>query len=60
LGGKYPFFFRNGNTEYKDFPISALISMLSDENENFYAWKEDFERDVKGTSLSNSALEIIN
>lgn len=32
LGGKYPFFFRNKNLEYKEFPISGLISYLSDEN----------------------------
>jgi hypothetical protein len=51
LGGKYPFFFRNGNTSYKDFPISALISMLADENEFFCSWKESVERDERGVSL---------
>jgi hypothetical protein len=35
LGGKYPFFFRNGNVKYKEFPISGLISMLSDEDSEF-------------------------
>jgi hypothetical protein len=35
LGSKYPFFFRNGNAAYKEFPISALISMISDDNEFF-------------------------
>lgn len=35
LGGKYPFVFRNGNVSYKEFPISGLISMLSDPNEKF-------------------------
>ena len=35
IGGKYPFVFRNGNVEYKEFPISGLISYLSDENELF-------------------------
>jgi hypothetical protein len=35
IGGKYPFFFRNGNTSYKEFPISGLISMLMDPNETF-------------------------
>lgn len=35
LGGKYPFFFRNGNVKYKEFPISGLISYLSDEEELF-------------------------
>ena len=35
LGGKYPFFFRNGNVKYKELSISGLISMLTDENEEF-------------------------
>lgn len=35
LGGKYPFVFRNGNVEYKEFPISGLLSLISDPNEYF-------------------------
>jgi hypothetical protein len=35
LGGQYPFLFRNGNVHYKEFPISGLISLLSDENSYF-------------------------
>jgi hypothetical protein len=35
IGGKYPFIFRNGNVEYKEFPISGLITLQSDENELF-------------------------
>lgn len=35
LGGKYPFIFRNGNIGYKEFPISGLISVLGDENNEF-------------------------
>lgn len=31
LGSKYPFIFRNGQVEYKEFPISGLISYLMDE-----------------------------
>jgi hypothetical protein len=31
----YPFFFRNGNIAYKEFPISGLISLLGDDNEFF-------------------------
>jgi hypothetical protein len=26
IGSKFPFIFRNGNVEYKEFPISGLIS----------------------------------
>lgn len=36
IGSKYPFIFRNGNVKYKEFPISGLISLLSDENELFF------------------------
>lgn len=35
LGSKYPFIFRNGIVEYKEFPISGLISYHLDENEEF-------------------------
>jgi hypothetical protein len=35
IGGPYPYFFRNGNVAYKEFPISGLISMISDDNELF-------------------------
>lgn len=35
IGSKYPFFFRNGNVKYKEFPISGLISILADENAEF-------------------------
>ena len=31
IGSKFPFIFRNGNVEYKEFPISGLISYQSDE-----------------------------
>ena len=36
LGGKYPFIFRNGIVEYKEFSISGLLSLLSDENGDFF------------------------
>jgi hypothetical protein len=35
IGGKYPFFFRNGNVKYKEFPISGLISTIMDQNHDF-------------------------
>ena len=35
IGGKYPFFFRNGQVSYKEFPISGLISFHMDENKKF-------------------------
>ena len=36
IGNKHPFIFRNGNVEYKEFPISGLISTLMDDNYLFF------------------------
>lgn len=35
IGGKYPFISRNSDTYYKEFPISGLLSYLSDPNGYF-------------------------
>ena len=35
IGGQFPFIFKNGNTSYKEFPISGLITLLTDENSLF-------------------------
>ena len=35
IGSKYPFFFRNGNVYYHEFPISGLISYQMDDNQLF-------------------------
>lgn len=35
IGGKYPFFFRNGETRYKEIPIQGLISYWMDDKEQF-------------------------
>ena len=35
IGGKYPFVFRNGSVNYKEFPISGLLSYLTDGAELF-------------------------
>jgi hypothetical protein len=40
LGGKYPYFFRNGNLKYKEFPISGLISYQMDEEATFMSKSE--------------------
>lgn len=45
IGSKYPFFFRNARIEYKTFPISGLLSMLSDNNELFTSF-DSIMRDV--------------
>ena len=41
IGNKFPFIFRNGQVEYKEFPISGLISYHLDNNELFINAKED-------------------
>ena len=35
IGSRYPFIFRNGVVEYKEFPISGLISYKADNNRLF-------------------------
>lgn len=35
IGGKFPYFFRNGNVKYREFPLSGLISHLSDDEGYF-------------------------
>lgn len=40
IGHKYPFFTRNSHINYKEFPISGLISYLMDDNEMFIKKEE--------------------
>lgn len=51
IGSKYPFIFRNGNIDYHEFPISGLISYLSDENRQFIPLKELGGIEVPTTQL---------
>jgi hypothetical protein len=48
LGSVYPFIRRNGNTNYKQFSISGLISHYSDEDSLMTT-----EEEMYGTSLNN-------
>lgn len=41
IGSRYPFIFRNGIVNYKEFPIAGLISYLADNNEMFINHVED-------------------
>ena len=59
LGGKYPFFFRNGNVKYKEFPISGLISYLSDEEELFLTNEELLLEDLNGLMREHTLKEGI-
>ena len=40
IGGKYPFIFRNGSIDYKEFPINGLLSYLGDEEDLFITKEE--------------------
>ena len=40
IGSRYPFFFRNGAINYKEFPLNGLISYLQDEEEKFMTKEE--------------------
>ena len=51
IGNKYPYFFRNGQVRYKEFPISGLISHQVDEENLFLNIKN------KTIDLSNDNLE---
>ena len=42
IGSKYPFIFRNGAVEYKEFPINGLISYMMDNDEFFISKEKDF------------------
>lgn len=64
LGGKYPYFYRNGNTNYAEFPISGLISYHSDEkelflsNEDMYLYGERwFQEDLTWDSSLNEVSD---
>lgn len=49
IGGRFPVFYRNALTKYKEFPISGLISILMDPNELFVSglWQEDISTRTK-------------
>lgn len=61
--GGYPFFFRNGSVEYKEFPISGLISRLSDPNNRFMQvnWGQDDQRrstPAEGEGIEGSPTDL--
>ena len=53
LGSKYPFFFRNGNVQYKEFPIGGLISYHLDDNELFMPKSEIGIDDIVNFATTN-------
>lgn len=58
LGAQYPFFFRNGNTKYKEFPIQGLISYLVDEAQEFISLLElGIEQGTTDLTIENFRAE---
>lgn len=55
LGSKYPFIFRNGYVHYKEFQISGLISLISDESEKFMSFEKLGSEDKR---LSTPAVSL--
>lgn len=47
LGGKYPMITRNGDTDYKQFPISGLITQFMDKDSLFTSKEEIYGEDIK-------------
>ena len=45
IGSKYPFIFRNGVVDYKEFPISGLLSYLSDPEDLFLEINSNLKRE---------------
>ena len=59
MGSKYPFFFRNGTIDYKEFSISGLLSYLTDEDEAFINSKElNSDNKFYSTQLTGENIAI--
>lgn len=57
IGGKFPFYFRNGNVNYKEVPISGLISYLMDEDQMFM---NNIELGLSDTDIRTTNLDSYN
>ena len=55
IGSKYPFITRNGNVNYKEFPINGLISYHMDDNELFFK-KKDLDLQYYSTQLTGENI----
>lgn len=64
IGGNYPFFFRNKNIGYKEFPISGLISYLQDDEELFISKNQLFfnhnDDDEETVAIPNLSTNLTN
>ncbi len=60
IGGKFPFFFRNGNIGYKEIPISGLLETGIDEQGMFAAAATGSDSQFRGTTAASAKKEQIN
>ena len=60
IGSKYPFIFRNGHVNYKEFPISGLVSYWSDDEELFLKLEDIGIDDVTNLSRAMTVLNNIS
>ena len=58
IGSKYPFFFRNGAVNYKELPISGLLSYLQDADGNFMSKDELGLEGAPSIQLDNKNIAI--
>ena len=57
IGSKFPFVFKNGNINYKEFSIAGLISYLMDDKELFLKQnRENNSTDLDGINIANERL----
>lgn len=56
IGSTYPFLFRNGMVQYKEFPLSSLLSLVTD-NQKYFSTAVKHTTKVKGMH-NTSSVEV--
>lgn len=54
IGSQFPFVFRGSKVDYKEFPISGLISLISDDSERFFKGIQSTNENPKRLSTPSS------
>ena len=57
LGSKFPYIFRNGDIEYKEFSLSGLISYKMDDNAQFFNIGQNVTHDKRSKTNSNETFD---
>ena len=58
IGNKYPFFFRNGNVNYKEIPISGLISYHMDNDNKQFMTNLELGLENSNTQLTEENIMV--